>query len=441
MKNFSLSKVSETTRRRHLAQRPRAESFEIALLPENISIFRRPNIRGSLVVKKFVLPSGSETARRRRLANRPWAESLEARALMTASFEPVGMPTVGETVFGDGVSPDGSVVVGYDRPNGAFEWTQRHGLVLLKDGSGNIIDGNATGASENGQVIVGTAGGAGLDLPATAFRWTAASGAVSIVSSAYRGTANAVSADGTIIAGDYKATSNGYTSPYTLTNGSLDIVGVVNQNGVTTTEDNTISANGTVVAGSYSTDDSSGVYAWINGQFVTLNGDGISSGTAIGVSYDGSVVVGELGDDAALGAEVAFRWEPANGSNATILPLPSGFNDSTAAGVTSDGTSIVGWMAASSELMANTTSTAFIWDQTTNEIENLQDVLTTSDGLGSSLSGWTLTEATAITPDGNTIVGLGVYQGRLESWIVTNLNMPREAEGQAEGQAETWAEP
>jgi Bacterial Ig-like domain (group 3) len=76
-------------------------------------------------------------------------------------------------------------------------------------------------------------------------------------------------------------------------------------------------------------------------------------------------------------------------------------------------------MAPSSVLMADTTSTAFIWNQATNETENLQDVLTASFGLGSALSGWKLTEATAVTPDGKTIVGIGNDpQGRLESWIV-----------------------
>jgi hypothetical protein len=132
---------------------------------------------------------------------------------MTGSFEEVGVPSVGETGFADAVSPDGSVEVDHDQPNGAFERTQSNGLVSIYGPSGNPIGGNVTGVSENEQVIVGTVGGAGLALPATAFRWTASGGAISIVSSANRGTANAVSEDGTIIAGDDRP-------PYLLTNGT-----------------------------------------------------------------------------------------------------------------------------------------------------------------------------------------------------------------------------
>ena len=71
-----------------------------------------------------------------------------------------------------------------------------------------------------------------------------------------------------------------------------------------------------------------------------------------------------------------------------------------------------------------TTSTlAFIWNQA-NGVQNLQQVLI-SDGLGSALTGWTLTAATAITPDGNTIVGNGIDpQGNTEGWIA-NLNAHR----------------
>jgi hypothetical protein len=75
-------------------------------------------------------------------------------------------------------------------------------------------------------------------------------------------------------------------------------------------------------------------------------------------------------------------------------------------------------MASNEGLMYPFSSTAFMWDQATGDTQNLQAILTTSYGLGSALTGWKLTEATAITPDGNTIVGMGIDpQGQLESWI------------------------
>ena len=69
-------------------------------------------------------------------------------------------------------------------------------------------------------------------------------------------------------------------------------------------------------------------------------------------------------------------------------------------------------------------SAAFIWNQATG-VQDLQQVLTTDDGLGSSLTGWTLTAATAITPDGNTIVGNGIDpQGQQEGWIANSTHRP-----------------
>ena len=102
-----------------------------------------------------------------------------------------------------------------------------------------------------------------------------------------------------------------------------------------------------------------------------------------------------------------FAWS--NGTVA-ILPLPSGFNSSSAMGVSNDGTTIVGYMTKA----LSVDNKAFIWTQA-DGVQELQEVLT-ADGLGSELAGWTLTKATAITPDGNTIVGDGTDpQGQTEA--------------------------
>ncbi len=389
--------------------------------PPDSSRSHRGDLFNVKLFQRSLVPAlGSRTRR----ARRPSLEAREAQVLMAASFQGLG------AFVADAVSPDGTVVVGSEAAVGAAEWTQDIGVVPLMGSSGAIVQGNATGVSENGAVVVGTVGGYGLATSATAFRWTGDGGAVYIaaVSSAYRSTANAVSEDGTIIAGDYKSTSAANTSPYVLTDGTdLEIIPVVNGTNVTATFDNTMSANGGVIAGAYVSPTqnlAAGMpYAWVNGQLFLVNGDGASRGSATAVSADGSVVVGEQAFSF-LGAVLPFRWDPASGSGPTNLPLPSGFTDSIAAGVSNDGTTIVGWMAPSSELLTETASTAFIWDQATNDVTSLQGVLTTSYGLGSALDGWTLTEATAITPDGNTIVGVGTNpQGQQESWIV-HLSSP-----------------
>ncbi len=69
------------------------------------------------------------------------------------------------------------------------------------------------------------------------------------------------------------------------------------------------------------------------------------------------------------------------------------------------------------------TNTAFIWNPA-DGIQNLEQVLTTDDGLGAELAGWTLNEATAITPDGNTIVGIGFDPQRQEEGWIVNLSLP-----------------
>ncbi len=48
------------------------------------------------------------------------------------------------------------------------------------------------------------------------------------------------------------------------------------------------------------------------------------------------------------------------------------------------------------------------------------DILTDDYGLGSSLTGWTLSEATAISADGTTIVGQGYNpDGNTEAWMAS----------------------
>ena len=116
---------------------------------------------------------------------------------------------------------------------------------------------------------------------------------------------------------------------------------------------------------------------------------------------------GRLGSN--IGNQQPYEWT--NGV-VTTLTLPSGFTDGTPLGVSNDGSTIVGFMMPPLSIH----NKAFIWTQA-NGVQDLQQVLT-ADGLGSELAGWTLTQATAITPDGNTIVGNGTDpQGQQEGWI------------------------
>jgi uncharacterized membrane protein len=93
--------------------------------------------------------------------------------------------------------------------------------------------------------------------------------------------------------------------------------------------------------------------------------------------------------------------------------LPGGSGESTALGVSGDGSVIVGGSDSASDWQA------FIWDAT-HGMRSLKEVLENDYGL--DLKGWQLHEsvATGISADGCTIVGYGINpDGYGEAWIAT----------------------
>jgi uncharacterized membrane protein len=125
--------------------------------------------------------------------------------------------------------------------------------------------------------------------------------------------------------------------------------------------------------------------------------------SAVAVSADGSVVIGDSGDP---NVREAFRWTAIGG----ISPL--GFLDpstpySEARALSADGSIIVG--------VSDTPEgfEAFRWTAI-DGMQNLRDVLV---GVGLDLTGWDLLGARGISADGLTIVGIARNpDGILESW-------------------------
>jgi uncharacterized membrane protein len=357
--------------------------------------------------------------RRSILVRRPTAEFLEVRSLM-ASFQGLGATNT----YATAVSADGAVVVGNQTSNAPFVWTAA-GIKTLADNSGDILPDTATGVSENGSavLIVGTLQG-GVEYGQQAVEWTS-SGPVplDLPAAASSSAANAISSDGSVIVGNLAI--KGYDSGYLLegTSSPVDIPVPNTVTGFASATANAVSLDGSVVAGTYTatgTGLDGSPFVWNDGQFLPITESGTSSGEATAVSGDGSVVVGDYIFPAS-GTQRAFSWTAQSGP--TNLPFPAGVSDTppmTATGVSNDGKAIVGYYGING---ASTTATtlAFIWEQNTNQTQNLQDYLA-NELPASQLAGWTLTQATAITPDGNTIVGVGTYQGQEESWIVTGLN-------------------
>ena len=161
-----------------------------------------------------------------------------------------------------------------------------------------------------------------------------------------------------------------------------------------------------------------------------------SSGTAYGVSADGSVVVGEVGGENS--GNRAFVWTQGTGMvNLGVLP---GDHDSLASAVSADGRTIVGFsrlaevqafrwtsgsgmvalgdlggghaswaegVTADGSIVVGRTSTpsndaAFVWTQQGGMVK-LFDLLVANGVTG--LEGWRLAEATAISADGKWVVG------------------------------------
>jgi probable HAF family extracellular repeat protein len=134
-----------------------------------------------------------------------------------------------------------------------------------------------------------------------------------------------------------------------------------------------------------------------------LPGDAFFS-VASGVSADGAVVVGN--SSSASGTQ-AFRWTAPTGL-VGLGDLPGGAFASGATSVSADGAVVVGGSNSAAGYEA------FVWDAA-NGMQSLRDVLITQ---GDDLAGWTLTEATAISADGTTVVGYGRNPSQQqEAWV------------------------
>lgn len=113
------------------------------------------------------------------------------------------------------------------------------------------------------------------------------------------------------------------------------------------------------------------------------------------ISADGSVIVG--GSESAAGYMEAFRWTRATGM-VGLGYLPGGFS-SYANAVSADGAVVVGGGNSSSG-----PKTAFVWTKNKG-MQPLADVLAAKGA--KNVAGWTLEEATGISADGKTVIGVG----------------------------------
>jgi len=344
-------------------------------------------------------------------------EQLEAR-LMLSSFQGIGMLTGFVSSGVAGVSPDGTVAVGDSGQ--AVKWSAgTAGIQPLPTIAGVAPTSDAWGVSSNGTIIAGdvlnkTMNGQATILVTQAAIWTS-SGieplpflSPPVLSGGVVGgpftfaQARGVTPDGATVVGyDYAAGVGVEAFRYNVSSGAmLDLAHLAN--GGYAARAYAISSNGSIVVGSDFTTNGGGVTTqdpviWVgtpgNWTVSPIPSAIGTNGEAFAVSGDGSVVVGQSGGQ-------AFEWTKAGG----LVPI----GGTEAEGISNGGTTIVGTDG----------SHALIWNGSTTP-QNLQAFLVANYGLGTALNGWTLTNATAITPDGSTIVGTGIDpQGHSEGWIV-----------------------
>jgi uncharacterized membrane protein len=287
------------------------------------------------------------------------------------------------------VSSDGSVVVGWSQLSGSyniggepFRWTRTDGMHSLGflPGANLTMDSGASGVSGDGSIVVGNSGN-------RAFRWSIPDG----MRQFHDGGAYGISADGSTVVGSFGAFR------WSGDGGRQFLAGYP-------MGAKAVSADGSVVVGQYF-DSARGyrAYRWTSdGGVQDLGLQSLPGGevnpSAYAVSADGSVVAGWNGRQ-------AFRWSSSQG--AQLLGDPRFV--SVAMGVSGDGSILVGY--------SNSDLRAFIWDEA-NGMRDLQQVLVSDYGL--DLTGWTLQRATAISADGSAIVGSGLNPiGETEAWVAT----------------------
>ncbi len=317
------------------------------------------------------------------------------------------------------VSNDGAVVVGRSSSsNGteAFRWVDGTGIVGLGDLSGGIFSSEAFGVSADGTVVVGKSiSGNGTE----AFRWLSGGGMTGLsdlTGGTFHSEAFAVCDDGNTVVG--KGTSADGTEAFRWVSGSgmsgLDDL----SGGVFLSWATGVSADGTIVVGI-----SSSTYGFeafkYNSSTSTMTGLGdlpggafMSMAEAVSMVYpvpdndsgaDGRVIVGS---GTSGGGTKAMYYK--NGMMRSLGDFGGGETKSVAKGVSEDGSIVVGYGTDASGRKA------FIWD-VDNGYRDLKTVL--EDEYGLNLTGWTLTEATAISPDGRVIVGFGQNSSsNTEAW-------------------------
>ena len=327
--------------------------------------------------------------------------SAQTPAFYNIGDLPGGLPSSGLTR----VSRDGRVAVGASHSGAGQEavyWTRDGGLVSIGDLPGGEIAGSAFAVSDDGSVIVGS-GRTRADGNNEAFRWTAAGGMqpVGLFPTNFFTEGRAVSGDGSRVYG-FGASANGIEA-FRRTAGA-GIVGLGDLPGGSFYSIVTdASSDGTVVTGwgsvALSTHGSRAhAVRWDAAgamQDLGIPAD-FTDSAGLGVSPDGSTIVGSAGG--ANGARNPTAWTWTEGRGFTLLRGPLNGIDPLSADDVSDTGVVVG--TGIDTLTGQ--NAAYVWDAA-NGVRSLGGMLQSQYGL--DLGGLRPVSAYGISADGLTIVG------------------------------------
>jgi hypothetical protein len=292
-------------------------------------------------------------------------------------------------------------------------------MTSLGDLPGGPFDSIAIATNSDGSVIVGRGRSATND---RAVRWV--NGTITQLPqvAGYDGgsTATGISPDGSVVFG---YNTNNFIYAYTGVIGfrleGESLIGLPDIAGGrldTATGNGPTSRNGLIIPGRGVNDSNFYQACYWNGAVLAAlpslpGGGGYSEG--YGVSDNGLVIVGvsRSGRSGQGGVQgEACVWNA--GLPLGLGNISGGTFEGIAWAANADGSRVVG------QSNVGDLPVAFIWDNAKG-MRNLKQVLT--DNYGLNLTGWTLTRAQAMTPDGRTIVGQGTNpEGNTEAWVARN---------------------
>lgn len=231
---------------------------------------------------------------------------------------------------------------------------------------------------------------------------------------------NAINYDGTVAGGfmnqDFFPEMTADAAVWTESGGVQNVGGLPDGNRYASFSD--VTNDGSTFVG-FASDTLQRPVAWDNDNGFQVLGsvpESTGAGMAISIAPYGGVITGAL--EVGPGNHPAY-WDA--GGNAHLINLWDGYTVGEALGVTGDGSTIVGnWRET--PYSTESESLAFIWDED-NGARPLQDVLMNDYGM--DLGGWTLNHLADITPDGLFMVGTGTNpNGDLEAFKISMATLP-----------------